>query len=441
MINLSGEEKIYSNRTRQYFKEVMSDYANGNYRSATVMLYSVVICDLLYKLQELRDAYDDKRAEKILQNIKEKQDPKGSKSRWEREFVEGVYKNTNLLDDLSFAELNHLYDHRNFSAHPALNDNFELISPSRETTIAHINNMLNNIFVKPPIFATNIIDMLTEDLVREKNIYEHNVEALKKYLDKKYFERMPDVMKNKCFRTFWKFCFCLNDDANCKENRTINRHVLEILMYDIPDIYEVIKTDNFFMNIPYDQDIGIHLVIFVSIFPQLYGIFSDEVKLMMDKILETNEQLVYVSWYKSKDKKEHLRKLYKEKHLGKGKITSDVYRFMREKYVAEGQMESFLELCIYEYSCCTSYDMADRVYNTIISPSLDLFTKEQFIRIFEIINSNNQISDRGQAYNSNGEIVRAAQKYLDSTFDYSAFSNMVFDHSILHDTEGLNSVI
>ena len=52
-------EDIYFAKTGEYFNEVLSNYANGNYRSAVVMLYSVAICDLLFKLQELADMYND----------------------------------------------------------------------------------------------------------------------------------------------------------------------------------------------------------------------------------------------------------------------------------------------------------------------------------------------------------------------------------------------
>ena len=48
MITLPEEEKIYFNKTREYFNEVMASYSIENYRSAIVMLYAVVICDLIY---------------------------------------------------------------------------------------------------------------------------------------------------------------------------------------------------------------------------------------------------------------------------------------------------------------------------------------------------------------------------------------------------------
>ena len=34
-----------------------------------VMLYSTIVCDLLLKLKELSDVYNDKKAEKILKDI------------------------------------------------------------------------------------------------------------------------------------------------------------------------------------------------------------------------------------------------------------------------------------------------------------------------------------------------------------------------------------
>ena len=155
---ISNLDSIYSPRTKEYFKEVLSSYSSGNYRSAVVMLYSVAICDLLYKLQELKDMYNDSVAIKILNEVESYRNTWATqpKARWEKELIDKIYKDTALLSLEDYTHINHLYDHRNFSAHPALNENFDLISPSRENTIAHINNILSGILVKPPIFISNI---------------------------------------------------------------------------------------------------------------------------------------------------------------------------------------------------------------------------------------------------------------------------------------------
>lgn len=114
---------IYFSKTKEYFKEVVSSYINGNYRSATVMLYSVAICDILFKLQELKDMYNDSVATRILQKIEQEKAESESKSHWEKTLLDFVKHETQLLDVKAYSDLRHLFDDRNLSAHPALNQN------------------------------------------------------------------------------------------------------------------------------------------------------------------------------------------------------------------------------------------------------------------------------------------------------------------------------
>ncbi|MFC0035379.1 hypothetical protein [Cardiobacterium valvarum] len=57
-------KSIPNKNTKDYFAEVVSCYNSGNYRSAVVMLWSVAVCDLLFKLNELAERYDDTKAKK-----------------------------------------------------------------------------------------------------------------------------------------------------------------------------------------------------------------------------------------------------------------------------------------------------------------------------------------------------------------------------------------
>ena len=91
----SDSEQIYSPKSREYFKEVVSSYVNENYRSAIVMLYSVCVCDILYKLQELADMYNDKGARTLLSEIQKIKEVANSKSAWEKELIDKVYNKTN----------------------------------------------------------------------------------------------------------------------------------------------------------------------------------------------------------------------------------------------------------------------------------------------------------------------------------------------------------
>ena len=167
MILLQDEDQIYFKKTRDYFREVLSDYSNGNYRSAVVMLYSVTICDLLLKLQELNEVYNDGIASSILKDVnKERINPSGkSKSSWEKQLIDRIYNETKMLDLQAYTEINHLYDHRNFSAHPALNENYELIIPSRDITIAHITNKKETQETNAPSIVINLIGLTDNDVM------------------------------------------------------------------------------------------------------------------------------------------------------------------------------------------------------------------------------------------------------------------------------------
>lgn len=55
-----NSDLIKDDRTRSYFEEVKSSFTIvGNYRSAVVMLWSVVVCDLVFKLQRLAEIHGD----------------------------------------------------------------------------------------------------------------------------------------------------------------------------------------------------------------------------------------------------------------------------------------------------------------------------------------------------------------------------------------------
>ena len=56
-------ENIFNSKTNNYFQEVLSSYNAGNFRSAIVMLWSVVISDLVYKIQYIEAIFEDETTE------------------------------------------------------------------------------------------------------------------------------------------------------------------------------------------------------------------------------------------------------------------------------------------------------------------------------------------------------------------------------------------
>lgn len=101
MIEFSLEkisERIHFGKTRDYFSEVLSSYQNENYRSSVVMLWSVAVCDIIYKLEHLVDLYDDSQAKEILKKVTKVQKQDDKSSAWEITLIDEVYKTTKLID-------------------------------------------------------------------------------------------------------------------------------------------------------------------------------------------------------------------------------------------------------------------------------------------------------------------------------------------------------
>ena len=144
-------ERIYSAKTREYFEEVIKSYYSESYRSAVVMLYSIVIADLLYKIEDLKELYGDINAIAILDEITSLQKRNPNSPDWESKLIELIKEKTNLLEPADFLHLVTLQKHRHLCAHPVLTEGYELYRPNRETARAHIRNMLDGVLVKPPL--------------------------------------------------------------------------------------------------------------------------------------------------------------------------------------------------------------------------------------------------------------------------------------------------
>ena len=64
------------------------------------MLYSTTICDLVYKMIDLKNIYNDKVAINILDKIESKQQSNPTSSEWESFLINEVATNTQLLSPI-----------------------------------------------------------------------------------------------------------------------------------------------------------------------------------------------------------------------------------------------------------------------------------------------------------------------------------------------------
>ena len=134
---------IKNKYTRELFKEVYSSYTIGNYRSAVVMLWSIIVTDLLLKLKDLDNIYDDPKAKEVLKKFKEEQEKNPTSSKWEEKIIDIFQNDFNFFETYESERMRYLQKIRHVSAHPVV-DAFDSLFVPTEGSVGEC-------FIKRPI--------------------------------------------------------------------------------------------------------------------------------------------------------------------------------------------------------------------------------------------------------------------------------------------------
>lgn len=422
----SLQEKIFFSKTREYFEEVISSYNNQNYRSATVMIWSVVVYDLVLKLQHLVDAYDDKSAKEILTEIKRKQIENSKSSSWESYLIVEVCNKTDLIDNFELTNLEYVQQQRHLSAHPIIKDSVELYIPNRDTVRSLIRNALEIVLIKPPIYTQRVLDSILADLSDNKVIFSQ-IEDVERFTKRKYLQRLSSDSLKKIFRSFWKLVFII-DNEDCKKNRLVNFMFLCVMVDNYQtEINSAIEEEkDFFSNIlNLKNEILIHyLLLFLYRDPVAYEYFNEDIKIRIDRQIEDRLDSGFLCYFLYKDITQYYEYL---EDLVREKYTTDIplaYWKRLLKVSDSNELEAeFTELLGLYYSLSMNFDTADNRF-IIIKHFIDLFNEKSLIKLLELSEENNQTYNRGKApkdYFELREFIKS--KYKD--FDFSPFTNFL----------------
>jgi hypothetical protein len=420
-------ESIYHTKTKEYFNEVFNSYNNGNYRSAMVMLYSVVVCDLIYKLQELSDRYNDTIAVSILEKIKEEQNENPSNPKWENTLITEIKDRTNLLETQDVLNIDYLKKNRHLSAHPVLDQLDMLVRPNKETVRANIVNMLDGILCKAPLLSKKFISTFLEDLVSVKDQLIKDTE-LENYLNSKYLSKINKPTEEKLFRDLWKFTFRL-EDANTNENRDIIfRALLVLYKKNKVSFNTMIDSDkSYFSHVKLENEKILDLILgFMSLFPQVYNSMEESVKLILITKATHSFDVFTKSIFLSESILQHLEaiKSRMESAFISGRLSENGRWLLFKVSVEHGTVNQFLNLMIDLFSASRSYDSADINFQDYISVYGELFSKEQFMKILEAINENKQIYERRQAWRDNNTLKELIDMRFKDEIDFEDYPNI-----------------
>ncbi len=413
-------EKIDDSRTKEYFQEVLSSYTNGNYRSAVVMLWTVVVCDLIYKLQNLRDIYNDKTAEAILDHIEQKQKDNSKSSDWEAELLNQVRTRTELLDNAEEHNLQNLLKNRHLSAHPVLSQADLLFRPNRETVRALIRNTLEGVLLKPPILGKKIVTEFVADLAaRQDSLVDDH--SLKRYLDARYLKNLLPTIENYLFRELWKFVFQLtNSDTN--KNRDINFRSLKIIYARRKnELKEYIQEHKEFFSKVVKEEPLKYLVDFLSDNPSIYGFLKDDARILIKNSVESDIDLYAIAIFLKNDVKEHLEEMGKRIIDKEEEISDDSWIKIRKIAEEYNHIDLVLDIAVKRYGNSDTYMSAYKLFETFIEPILEVFDKEHLLKLLDVIESNKQIWNGTYASEDHVKVKKRGDQILGLQFDYSNY--------------------
>jgi hypothetical protein len=370
-------ERIVDPRTKRYFAEVYGCYSSGHYRSAVVMLWSVVVTDVFFKLDQLANAYADTTAQAILTEIDDLRKSNPKSPEWEAELISKVALRTDLIDNAELSFLQSLQAHRHLSAHPVMTSNDALFSPNKETARAHVRNVLDGVLTKPPIMSRRIFDTFIEDVEQIASLGLGSCE-MTKYLQAKYFRHFSLATFAHIFKSLWRVSF-RSTDARCEANRNVNVQTLEIVFAKHRvELGRMISAErDWFSDVSFTgSTLGVMTGFFRAysdVFPQL----TDAVKTPIQRFAATSLDSFAVCWFVSESPEAHM---------------DEVIRRIDACEILSG--ESFAQLCsslstsdaikkVYHagiklYCQSGNFDTADTRFQEMIKPCIERFSKEHF---------------------------------------------------------------
>jgi len=414
-------ENIHYGKTKEYFKEVLSSYHNGNYRSAVVMLWSVAVCDIVFKLQKLIDLYEDAAAKTILNEMTDLQvaDPKSAL--WELKLIDDVHGKTQLLDTAEYENLRYLQKQRHLCAHPVLNSERELHSPNQETVRALLRNTLEELLVKPPFYTQRIMHELLEDISESAAVL-NSRKKVKKYVESRYFSRTSPTVELNIFRSMWKLVFKVEDE-DCNKNRIINLRVLDVLSSrNIGKLSETLNGDqDYYSNIsPTGMPLS-YLVYFLSKNSSLFPLLSDDAQLKIEHCIKNDPIGKITGWFVKDSLETHANDLEAWiKSAEHPSFTPDEFDAVLQISDSDEWQEKFCKLVSTYYATSLNYDQADSRFQVSIPKHINLFNKASIICLATLIEKNSQCYSRSKA-RQDYEIIKSRIDVLfGDEFDYEA---------------------
>lgn len=416
-------EQIIDTRTKEYFSEVLSSFINNHFRSSLVMLWAVVIADLVYKLQSLRDLYQDATAISILESIELKQKNAPTNPEWEPYLLDEISTRTQFFEAGEYQHIKNLHQIRHLSAHPVISSANLLFQPNKETTRAAIRNALECVLLKPPVYSKKVVLTLIEDLAVRRDALPDEP-SLRLYLEAKYFKNLHTTVKLELIKTLWKFCFRItNSDADA--NRQINHRALVILFNrDKLEFLDFVRKDSALFSEVAPSGAPLNaLIAFLAKCKGTYQALTNAAKIPIKAHIKTNINFHIVSSFVNDGLNAHLQDLNQLPEIELVGLSDSSWQFFLTECREEKLEQEAFNIAIKIYCNSSNFSTADSNFARFIAPLIQEFDKLRITQLLNGIEKNNQTYWRGMAKTDHKSIKLRIDAI--GEFDISKYTNFI----------------
>lgn len=410
-------DRIQIPETREYMDEVLSNFYTGSYRSAIILLYITVLRDIYCKLESLRDLYNDRQAEEILDKIDKKLVTSPKNSEWEVNLVDQSNQREKLVSDIAREHIESLRKERNICAHPVKGLGDSLYRPSRDVVKAFIVMMLDEVLARPPFLTDRFADRLS-DHIEDNRLNDLSVEDSTALIMRKYLDHITDPTgQYLIFKYLWKLAFFLDDERstlNCKYTSAVlckmySQSIEPMVDNEISYFSDKLKLNN--TN---------RLMLLVHFFNQHRGMFDkfpDEMKNTLTRKVQSYTEIDRKAFfYETIDEKiESLLQCYG----GDGTDAPYILGMISEE---KGRSEA-IDFAIDLFSQASSYSISGKYFASFIRPMIQSMDITQLNKLLEVMDNNNQI------YNYFGlsqyvDAIREQYGNLNAVLDLNPYKNI-----------------
>lgn len=299
-----------------------------------------------------------------------------------------------------------------------------LFKPTKSETRGQLENVLNGLLIKSPIYTKNIFNDFVTDLATNSS-HLQNIEVLKKYMESKFFSHLNQNMELDLYKSLWRITF-YTDNEDCNSNRQINYSALSIMTERNKAAIKgyLSKNADYFSQISTKDDILELLTKFMAIFGFIYHQLTNDVKVLLKNILLSKDCGIKLGWFLHTDVGEFHDYLVSEytNNVFLSDLKKEELDILEHIEDSTDWPNKFNEFLIFYYGQSSSFAKADSRFTIAIKPYLNSLGLEQVVKIIEHVNSNNQIYG---SYNTvcYTPYIKKRIDELNTSFDFSKYPN------------------